>query len=405
MRRPSGDLQMKSVTNRTAVPSKANRNGQEPLSRCSATSSWSALASNSACTVPLGQTIRATSDLRLIPQAEMDDRPGDHLLLDEQAGPDLDLPAQAERVDPAVAERPCAPGPDDLPVVVLGPPPDVPRAGRPSRRQPHQVEPAVGVQVGDGEDTQARRRGQRAEAALAVGQLDPCRPSDPRADQVGAPLLSRSATRRRAAFPTGRRRPDKLDHVPGMAVVPVRDPKNGPVGSHRQQVDRPRRYSRRRPPARRARRVRPGRAAAGTGPRVRSCRSAGRPGRPASAASGSPSPSRSAQAKSRRSVAPSKGSRVPNVPSPLLRSTDTFPCPGPEHQIEVAVHLDVRRPDAEGIGGQNGRIELGGRGHVGKRAVFLLLERPSSRRRRRRRGPSGSRSSSPRARIPCERGR
>ncbi len=62
IRRPSGDRQMKSVTNRTAVPSKANRNGHEPLSRCSATIVLVGRGVELApASVPLGQTIRATS--------------------------------------------------------------------------------------------------------------------------------------------------------------------------------------------------------------------------------------------------------------------------------------------------------------------------------------------------------
>ena len=65
------------------------------------------------------------------------------------------------------------------------------------------------------------------------------RPTIPSRSGRWPPLLSRSATRSRAGLADGPRRADNLDHVPGLALVPVRDPEDGPIRSQRQEVDDP----------------------------------------------------------------------------------------------------------------------------------------------------------------------
>ena len=55
--------------------------------------------------------------LGLHPEPEVGGRPGEHLLLDEQARPHLDLAAHPERVDALVAGRGVGAGPDLLPAV------------------------------------------------------------------------------------------------------------------------------------------------------------------------------------------------------------------------------------------------------------------------------------------------
>ena len=53
--------------------------------------------------MPFGQTIRATSMPVRVPEAEMHRRAGNRLLLRQQAGSNLDVAADAERIDPLIA--------------------------------------------------------------------------------------------------------------------------------------------------------------------------------------------------------------------------------------------------------------------------------------------------------------
>ena len=83
--------------------------------------------------------------------------------------------------------------------------------------------------------------------------------------------------------------------------------------------------------------------------------------RPASrnAASGTPSPSRSAQTKPRaRADARRTASRGVNVPSPLLRSTTGGAVARRQHEVEVAVGVDVGGPDAVRRRAQHRRRQL-----------------------------------------------
>ena len=82
------------------------------------------------------------------------------------------------------------------------------------------------------------------------------------------------------------------------------------------------------------------------------------------------------------------------MPSPLLRSTvDLGSAADTQHEVEVAVHLDVRRPDAEGLAPQDAGSSRWPRSRR-RTCRPPSAGRPSNRRRRRRRSPSGSRSSS-----------
>ena len=97
-----------SFTNSILLPLKANRKGQEPLRRCSVTTSWSAFIANSArnAVVPLGHRMRATSVRRVVGPGVRkcwSCGPLIELLLDEEAGADLDFAADAEGVDALIS--------------------------------------------------------------------------------------------------------------------------------------------------------------------------------------------------------------------------------------------------------------------------------------------------------------
>ena len=85
------------------VPSSANTHGHEPLSRCSRDDG----IVGAAVELGLRHAVRPDDprdvDARARAQAEVHGRPGDRLLLHEQAGPDFDVAADAERVDALIA--------------------------------------------------------------------------------------------------------------------------------------------------------------------------------------------------------------------------------------------------------------------------------------------------------------
>ena len=130
---------------------------------------------------------------------------GDHLLLRQQPGPDLDLAADAERVDPLIAGRRLRARPDHLPVIrrraasraaATGCPfgePDADRAGRRRsdrrRRRPRHREP-----------TAARENSPVAATARRASVRSPD------ATRSSAPLLSRSARNSRVRARRNRRR-------------------------------------------------------------------------------------------------------------------------------------------------------------------------------------------------------
>ena len=94
---------------------------------------------------------RTTSVRGLLTQPKMNLRPGDRLLLHQQAGADFDFAANAERIDALVAEGLRGARPNHLPVIVLGPVVDgLDRL--PVRGKAEQIELAVAVQVRRVED-------------------------------------------------------------------------------------------------------------------------------------------------------------------------------------------------------------------------------------------------------------
>ena len=112
-------------------------------------------------------------DLRLLAQAEVDRGAGQDLLLHEEARARLDFAADPERVDPLIARRDVSPRADLLPPVAGAAPPEQPDRG--TVLHPDQVEPAVGVQIGDGEELGRDRCIERAvqQYPTLVGQPDP----------------------------------------------------------------------------------------------------------------------------------------------------------------------------------------------------------------------------------------
>ena len=137
-----------------------------------------------------------------------------------------------------------------------------------------------------------------------------------------APLLSRSAVRRRAAPGSARRRLRSVPPRPPSTIrasVPRRAA-DGAVAPEHEQIERrsPRDLDDGRPrpvPVRRGQRLRMKAAAAQVDEDVDA------PDWSRNTASGTPSPSRSAQTNPRAPVTPGNKSRGVNVPSPLLRRT------------------------------------------------------------------------------------
>ena len=105
MRRPSGERQMKSVTNAISRPFHANSHGHDPLSR------WLAGTAASAARLELRlqDAVRPgdAGDVGRgrLAEAEVHGRCRDDLLLHVQAGAHFDLAADAERVDALIAGR------------------------------------------------------------------------------------------------------------------------------------------------------------------------------------------------------------------------------------------------------------------------------------------------------------
>ena len=146
-------------------------------------------------------------------------RPGDRLLLHQQAGADFDFAADAERIDALIADRLHRMRPHHLPVIVLRTLID--RLNRlPVGGKTEQIEMAIAAQVG-GVKHQRRSNGLRQQREFVLGIAEP----DQRAgawllsvtrvvgerNRSSAPLLSRSATcRRDLARKSSCLRPDTL---------------------------------------------------------------------------------------------------------------------------------------------------------------------------------------------------
>ena len=92
MRRPSGERQIRSVTNAISRPFQANSHGHDPLRRWLAAIVVFAGRSNSDCSTPFGQTMRTTSAVVAVAEAEVDDRRVDRPALQVQARAHLDSP-------------------------------------------------------------------------------------------------------------------------------------------------------------------------------------------------------------------------------------------------------------------------------------------------------------------------
>ncbi len=110
---------------------------------------------------------------RLFAESEVDERACDELLLHEEAGAYLHLAADAEGVDALVAGGVRGARPYQLPVIILRAAP-----GGPQRlavaADAEEVEPAVGVRVGDRDRARARDRfGKTQRPELSVGVAQP----------------------------------------------------------------------------------------------------------------------------------------------------------------------------------------------------------------------------------------
>ena len=272
--------------------------------------------------------MRTTSAPRRLAQAEVDERRRDDLLLQMQPGAQLDLAADAERVDPLIAGRRRGARAEDLPPVRLRVPrltraraarPARARSARACRRRRDPPRPARRARGASQrrEELAGRRRAARARRRAGDNQVGGAvvveiGGQEPR----GARLQPWRWSTRVSAVASTRRR--------GVA----RQPRHRAVPPEHEQIEQ-------RVAALFRGRDRDGTSEVGAAAsRLGSRRRAGSRRRgtaPASsrkAASGTPSPSKSAQAKPRARVTRANGSRAANVPSPLLRSTTGWPSRG-----------------------------------------------------------------------------
>ena len=125
-------------------------------------------------------------DGRTRAEAEVHGATPHHLLLPDQTGLDLDLAADAERVDALVARVLLCTGGEGLPVITPAPLPE-PAPGR-VRRHAHQIEEAIVVGVGDGPGLAADRGRKRRQRVGFVGQPD-ARGTGPRHHDVQRPVV------------------------------------------------------------------------------------------------------------------------------------------------------------------------------------------------------------------------
>ena len=132
--------------------------------------------------MPFGQTTRTTSALGLLAQAEMKLRPGDRLLLHQQAGADFDFAADAERIDALIANRLRRVRPHDLPVIVLRTLIDCPAPACPSADSPSRSRRPSLLSIGGVED-QRRAHGMRQQRESVRCVAEP----DQRAGSVACP--------------------------------------------------------------------------------------------------------------------------------------------------------------------------------------------------------------------------
>ena len=240
MRRPSGERQMRSVTKAISRPFQANSHGHEPLSRWVAAT----VVSGRRVELRLDDAVRPDDahDLgaRGLAEAEVDDGRVDRPLLQVQAGAQLHLAADAERVDALVAGGRGRARAQRLPAVGLRAAARRARTARPSSATPSDLEPAVAVEVGGGARAERERR--RAAASKAS-----CRRRAARARWPARPRRGRRrrccrgprrAARAPAAIPAGNASSRAIVRAPsGRRPAPAR---------RGRRCRRPRRRSRRR---------------------------------------------------------------------------------------------------------------------------------------------------------------
>ena len=118
MRRPSGERQIRSVTNAISRPFQANSHGHDPLRRWLGRDRRVRPAARTPTAARRSaRSMRITSAVDAVAEAEVDDRRVDRPALQVQPGAHLDLAADAERVDALIAGRGRRLRPHGLPVV------------------------------------------------------------------------------------------------------------------------------------------------------------------------------------------------------------------------------------------------------------------------------------------------
>ena len=162
MRSPSGERQRKSVTKRIPRAVVSKHPGARALQALVGDDDLVGAAVEFGLRDAVRPDDPCDVDARARAQAEVHGRAGDRLLLDEQAGSDFDVAADAERVDPLIARDGLRARTDHLPVVARRA--SSQQAHRSPIRESDQIEVTVGVQVRDAADRPDPARPPGAEA-------------------------------------------------------------------------------------------------------------------------------------------------------------------------------------------------------------------------------------------------